>query len=313
MSEQRTLATDLLKNTQTDADILNDTEVAHLVLHENSVIGSNTVPGLDVQVKEMEEGVDVAIEVAEKAVIEKTVHLCFGVIPESGVQKIGMKVNAHAGSRIAILAHCVFPNAIDVKHIMDATIHLGQGAEYSYLEKHVHGAGGGIKVYPRAVIQLDKGARFSTEFELIKGRVGLIDIDYETTAGEDSVLEMTARISGRADDHIKIRETGHLEGARARGALVTKIAVRDNARAEIYNKLTASAPFARGHVDCKEIVQDRAVATATPIVEVNDPRAHVTHEAAIGSVDNKQLETLMARGLSEDEAVEMIIDGMLRK
>jgi Fe-S cluster assembly ATPase SufC len=45
---------------------------------------------------------------------------------------------------------------------------------------------------------------------------------------------------------------------------------------------------------------------------VRDSRAHVTHEAAIGSVDNKQLETLLARGLSEDEAVDLIIEGLLR-
>ncbi len=37
----------------------------------------------------------------------------------------------------------------------------------------------------------------------------------------------------------------------------------------------------------------------------------MTHEAAIGSVDTKQLETLMARGLDEDAASELIIQGLL--
>jgi len=37
----------------------------------------------------------------------------------------------------------------------------------------------------------------------------------------------------------------------------------------------------------------------------------VTHEAAIGSVNKKELETLMARGLDEDSAVDVIIRGML--
>jgi len=84
-----------------------------------------------------------------------------------------------------------------------------------------------------------------------------------------------------------------------------------DARAEVYNTLTASAPYARGHVDCKEIVQDRAVAKAVPIVEVSHPMAHITHEAAIGSVDSKQLQTLMSRGLTEDEATDLIIEGLL--
>jgi Fe-S cluster assembly scaffold protein SufB len=38
----------------------------------------------------------------------------------------------------------------------------------------------------------------------------------------------------------------------------------------------------------------------------------VTHEAAIGTVNRKELESLLARGLDEDEAVDLIIRGMLR-
>ncbi|HPB83405.1 MAG TPA: SufD family Fe-S cluster assembly protein, partial [Spirochaetota bacterium] len=102
-----------------------------------------------------------------------------------------------------------------------------------------------------------------------------------------------------------------LNGEYSRGVLTSRIAVRGNAVAEVYNELTASAPYAVGHVDCKEIVQDNGIAQAIPIVRVNHPKAHVTHEAAIGSVDNKQLETLMSRGLSEDDAVDLIIQGLL--
>jgi Fe-S cluster assembly scaffold protein SufB len=38
----------------------------------------------------------------------------------------------------------------------------------------------------------------------------------------------------------------------------------------------------------------------------------VTHEAAIGTVNKKELETLMARGLDEETAVDTIIRSMLR-
>lgn len=301
----------LYKNIDTDVSILQNPEVAHVVLERNKVLGMNTVPGLNVHVQELADGIDATITVEHKAIIRKTVHLCFGVLPKTGVQRIMMKVNVGKNARISILAHCIFPNAVDVQHIMDNTINISEGAHYSYLEKHVHSPQGGVKVYPRAVVKVGKKGTFKTEFELIKGRVGLIDIDYETTCDADGVFEMTSRISGRADDRIKVKETGHLRGERARGVLTSKIAVRERAQAEVYNKLTATAPYARGHVDCKEIVQDQGIATATPIVEVNHPKAHITHEAAIGSVDKKQLETLLARGLSEDEAVELIIDGLL--
>jgi len=92
--------------------------------------------------------------------------------------------------------------------------------------------------------------------------------------------------------------------------LTTHIAVKNQARAEINNEIIAEA-LCRGHVDCKEIIQDSGIARAVPVVEVRNPKAHVTHEAAIGSVDSKQLQTLMSRGLSEEEAVDLIIEGLL--
>jgi len=125
-------------------------------------------------------------------------------------------------------------------------------------------------------------------------------------------MRMIARMAGRGDDHAQVRETAHLDGRGATGVLLSRVAVRENAWADVYNEVTASAPEARGHVDCKEIVQGQAVARATPVVDVRDPRAHVTHEAAIGSVDSKQLQTLMARGMTEEQAVELIISGLLR-
>ncbi len=56
---------------------------------------------------------------------------------------------------------------------------------------------------------------------------------------------------------------------------------------------------------------DGAVVSAIPEVKVTHPLAKVTHEAAIGSVDGQQLETLMARGLDPEQAVDLIIKGML--
>lgn len=291
--------------------ILSDPETAHLVLNKNKVIDMNDVPGLSVEPKSMEEGVDVEINVAEDSIIEKPVHLCFGMTQTEGTQKIKLKIEIEKDAEIGVLAHCIFPRAAEVKHVMDADIHVGEGAEYTYLEKHIHSPEGGTTVIPRAEVELEENAKFKTDFELVQGRVGVLDIDYETTCRKDSTMKMTAKVNGTGDDEIRISEKGNLTGEGARGVLTTRVAVRDNTEAEVYNKLSATAPYARGHVDCKEIVQDNGSANAVPVVEVKHPKAHVTHEAAIGSVDRKQLETLMARGLSEEEGVDLIIEGLL--
>ncbi len=311
MSVQTITALDLLKTNETYPHMIEYDEFAHLVVHHNSIVSSHLIPGLEADIDELPDGISARIRIKEGAKIRYPVHLCFGMMPEDGLQKIIMDIDLEERSKVSIFAHCTFPNAVNVEHLMDGKIRVGPGAQYNYQERHIHGKAGGVKVLPKTRVQLDEGARFKTGFELIKGYVGSIEIDYETTCNAFSVMEMDARINGKGSDDIKIREIGHLVGEGARGILTSRIAVRDQAQAHVYNRLTATAPFARGHVDCKEIVQGNGVATAVPIVEVRHPKAHITHEAAIGSVDSKQLETLMSRGLSEEDAVELIIEGLL--
>ncbi|MBS3740256.1 SufD family Fe-S cluster assembly protein [Candidatus Bipolaricaulota bacterium] len=293
-------------------DVFADSEVAHVVLERDNILGAHEVEGLSVDLKNREEGlVGVKIEVKEGYKIQKPVHMCFGVLPEKGVQKIDMEIEVQEEAEVEVMADCVFPSAAKVKHIMNADIHIRKGGSYTYKENHYHGEKGGVEVIANSDIKLEENSYLYTIFSLLEGRVGKIDFDYEAELGDFSTMEMLARMQGAEDDEIKIREAGKLKGRGARGLLDSKIAVQDDASAEILNELTASAPESQGHVDCTEIIKDEAVARAVPIVEVRDPEAKVTHEAAIGSVDDTQLQTLMARGLDKEEASEVIIQGML--
>lgn len=296
--------------TETD-DIFKQPDIAHVFIHHHKLVQSHLLPGLKVDFKEFDDHIEVYTIVEKNIKIDKPVHMCFGMIPEQGIQKMVIITEIQENASASFLSHCAFPNAVDIQHIMDGTIKVGKNANYRYLERHIHGFHGGVKVFPHTKIYLSEGARFYSEFELIKGRAGLIDIDYEAIGEKNSVLEMISRISGKEDDLIKIRETAHLAGEGARGFLSSRVAATGNARAEVYNKLIASAAYARGHIDCTEIIKDNAIVSATPIVEVNHPKAHITHEAALGSVDSKQLQTLMARGLNEEEATDLIILGLL--
>ncbi len=144
-------------------------------------------------------------------------------------------------------------------------------------------------------------------------RVGELDIDYDVDVGENAVAELTSRVYGRGNDRIRISERVVLSGANARGLIKSRIAAADDTRAEVIGITEGNAPGARGHVDCMEIVRDRARVSANPLVRVSHPQAKVTHEAAIGSVDHQQLETLMARGLTPEAAVDLIVSGLLRQ
>lgn len=288
-------------------------DTAHLVAFGHSIVSRHDVPGLRVEADSAGDELMVSVSVAAGMAIAQPMHLCIGLLERAGAQKIRMALHLGAGASAALLAHCLFPHAEAASHTMDAAITLAAGARLHYSEAHFHGATGGIEVRPRARIVLEVGARLFSDFSLVNGRVGLLDIDYEIDVGADALAEFISRVHGRGNDRIRIRELMTLSGANARSLIKSRIAATGDAVAEITGITEGRAPGARGHVDCLEIVRDRARVSASPMIRVSHPLAKVTHEAAIGSVDHQQLETLMARGLDPEAAVDLIVSGLLRQ
>jgi Fe-S cluster assembly scaffold protein SufB len=296
-----------------DKNSLVSKDVAKLVVHENKVLSAEGISGLKIETEEIETGVNIFLLVEEGVKIKNPVHLCFGVLPEEGLQEIILKVEARDNSEVSVIAHCIFPNAVKVIHKMDANIKIGNNAKFDYKETHYHGESGGVELIPKAKINVGKGGVWQSTFALIQGLVGKMDYDFEVFCQEKGVAELVVKAYGKGNDDIKILEKIHLNGEGSRGMAKSRLVLSDRAKAEVRGETYGNAPHARGHVDCIELVNGtEAVATAIPIVSVTNEMAKVTHEAAIGSVDRRQVETLMARGLDENEAVDVIVRGILR-
>lgn len=295
-----------------DREVFEDPRTSHMAVSGHSILSMREAEGIEVAARETLKGIRADITVLEGARLQRPVHLCFGMLGERGTQKIVMRVGLRKNSRAEFIAHCIFPEARRIRHVMDAEVEVSEGAEMRYREAHFHGLAGGVEVVPRAVVRISGGGAYFSDFSLSTGRVGRLDIDYQVEAGEEAVAELVARVFGRGDDVIAIKEKVALNGRNSRGLIKTRVALEDDARAEVTGITEGNAEGARGHVDCMELVKDRALAKAVPIVNVSNPLAKVTHEAAIGTVDKRQLETLMARGLSPEEAVNLIVEGILR-
>ena len=296
-----------------DRSALLSKDVAKLVIHENKVLSADGVTGIKIEAKETKNGVNIYFLVEEGAKIQRPVHLCFGVLPREGLQEIILRVNAQDNSEVNVIAHCIFPNAVKVIHKMDAEIEIGNNAKFNYKETHYHGDFGGIEVIPKARIKVGKGGVWQSTFTLSQGLVGKLDYDFEVFCQDKGIAELVVKIYGKGHDDIRIWEKIHLNGVGARGLAKSRLVLGDKAKAEVKGETYGNAPYARGHVDCIELVNGtEAVAKAIPIVSVTNEEAKVTHEAAIGSIDKRQVETLMARGLDENEAVDVIVKGLLR-
>lgn len=292
------------------AQIINP-ETAFVVAYGHEVIGLQAVDGVAMSAHPGADGIEAQVTVQAGCRITRPVHLCFGLFERYGVQNVILDLTLQADSQATFWSHCLFTTPEAARHAMRATVNIEAGAELVYNEVHYHGVSGAIEVIPQAQVNVGARARYRADFSLVQGRVGRLAIDYVVKVAEAGTAELTSKIYGRGNDAIRLREVVHLDGAGARGLIKSRVAVEDEASAEIIGATYGNAAGARGHVDCLEIVRGNATAAAVPEVRVSHPQAKVTHEAAIGSVDQQQLETLMARGLAPEEAVDRIILGLL--
>lgn len=77
-------------------------------------------------------------------------------------------------------------------------------------------------------------------------------------------------------------------------------------------KVYKGAENVRSNVVCDALLLDETSKTDTyPYIEVEEERASIGHEATVSKVAEEQIFYLMSRGLSEDEAMSMIVNGFI--
>jgi len=266
---------DAYKKAGGNEKVLIDNKFGSIVINENKVLGKNEINGFHVK--------------------------------HESIKEIGKD------AKVEFLAHCTFPNAKHIEHIMNSRVSIGVNGNMSYIEEHYHSESGGTLVYPKLRGEIKEGGKLSEEFRLTRGRVGILNIDYEIEQDERSACDLLTKVYGKKDDRIEVRESLHLNGEYAAGTAKSRIVLIDNAFGNVLGEIEGNAAYTRGHVDCHEVVHGKgARAASTPKISVENPLARVTHEAAIGRINKKELETLMARGLTEEEAVDIIVRGLLK-
>ena len=79
-------------------------------------------------------------------------------------------------------------------------------------------------------------------------------------------------------------------------------------------RVAGKAENARNHTRCDSLlIGDRCAAHTFPYIEVKNPTARVEHEATTSKVSEDQLFYCRQRGLSEEDAVSMIINGFCKE
>lgn len=303
----------LLNSAGEDSNLLENQNTAYIVADGQVLLSKQAIPGVIIAIKEQSDLTIAEITVTKHTILENPMHLCFSMLQQVvGRQNFRIHIILEPYANASFISHGLFTTVDSAKHIMDKTIEIGEGASLSFTDSHFHGLSGNIKILSTAMINVGKQGHYFSDFSLTTGHVGRLDLNYSIVAEEHAVVELISRVFGHGNDTINMTEKVKLNGRFSHSVIKSRIALEDEAKAIITGITEGCAEGARGHMDCLEIIKDKAEGQSIPIVKVAHPLAKITHEAAIGTIDNKQLETLIVHGLTTEQATDLIVLGILR-
>lgn len=289
-----------------------DRRIASLIISGDKVVGLNNVPGVELVPRTIENGVHAKMIIKRGTKLAFPIHVCTGYLQRDGYQRVIFDIIVEEDAEAHFVAHCVFPWTEKFTHDALMNVTIKKNAKMSYSDEHYHSDTGTVNLITVSKVIVEENGLYVNRFALTKTRVGKMKLDFSVELGKRAVADMSARVRASHDDVVEIHEKIDLVGTESRGIVSTTVVALDSAKARVVNEAYGRAEFAKGHVKCEEITKGTNVEVSTvPVLKVFNEKAELTHEASIGRINAKQLETLMSKGLNEDEATELIIKGLL--
>ena len=244
--------------------------------------------------------------------VEKPVQACLLLQENARIQNVHNIVIVEEGAEVQIINGCTTaPKVKEGLHIGISEFYLEKGSKLTFTM--IHNWAEDFYVRPRGVTIVEDDAVFISNYVLLKPVKSIQSFPIAILKGKNSVASFNSILYGLKDSEIDIGSHIILEGENSSGQAISRAIVKD--RAKIYSRgvLEAKHNQSRAHLDCRGILfSEEGVMYAVPeLLSDGAPQSHLSHEAAIGPIAEEEVEYLMSRGLSKDEAISLITQGFM--
>ena len=133
--------------------------------------------------------------------------------------------------------------------------------------------------------------------------------------GEHARAEVLCWIRGRGPDTTTITLDLIHTGSHSTGIARVRAMLYDTSVNAVFGnvRIPQGIKEAESYFEYRAILFDKARATATPALEIEEHPLKAGHAAAIGRIDEEQLFYLQSRGLSPEEAAQLITQGFFEQ
>lgn len=242
--------------------------------------------------------------------VSMPVQTCLMLKSKGAAQTVHNIIIVEEGAELEVITGCSTS-----KHV-DEALHLGI-SEF-YLKKRakltftmIHNWSETIGVRPRTVIIMDEEATFINNYVALRpvksiqtyptckmeGKNGVCVFNTVAVAHPGSEMDLGSRVLMNAP------------GCRAE---ITSRTITTGGVVIARGQMVGAASGVKGHLECKGLIlSPKGIQIAIPELEARVADVEMTHEAAVGKIAQDQIEYLMSRGLTEEEAIGIIVKGFL--
>ena len=293
------------------ADLHDVPQGAYSLRINGNLYGKNDSENITIVAKTDKQGIDIYVKPGTK---NESLHIPV-LLAQSGLKELVYN-DFHIGADcdVTIVAGCGIHNSgsEESEHSGIHAFYLEEGARVKYVEKHYgQGDGTGKRVMnPTTVAVLGKNSYMEMETAQIKG-VDSTRRDTTATLEEGATLIVREKIMTHGTQFAETNFTVDLNGEGSATHVISRSVAKDQSRQSFLSHVNGNNRCS-GHTECDAIIMDEAQVIALPQIEANHVDASLIHEAAIGKIAGEQLIKLMTLGLSEKEAEEHIVNGLLK-
>ena len=237
------------------------------------------------------------------------VQACLYIAKEGFSQNVHNVVIAEEGSHMQVITGCATSrHLVSGLHVGVSEFYVKKGAELHFTM--IHDWGEQVNVRPRTYVHVEAGGVFVSNYISLKP-VGSLQMNPTThLAGEGAVARFNSVLVAGPGAHLDVGSRVILDAPGTRAEIVSRAIAAGGqiiARGELIGKATGI----KAHLECKGLILKEGLMHAIPELRGYVPGVEMSHEAAVGKIDQREIEYLMARGVDEDEAVSTIVRGFL--
>jgi hypothetical protein len=243
------------------------------------------------------------------AIEKAAVQTCLYVM--GGKQVVHNIIIAEEGSEMNIITGCVAHGGIGrAMHEGISEFYVKKDARITFTM--IHEWQEEMEVRPRTAIVVEEGGAFINNYIAMKPVSTIQSNPIAYLNGDNSRVLFQTILYGRKDAKMDLGSRAILKGRNTSAEIISRIITEDNSQVIARGLITGEGKGCKGHLECRGLIlSDNSRIDSIPELDAKNPDLSITHEAAVGKISQDEINYLMARGATEEEATSMIINGFL--